>query len=141
MKHVRMSANLLKMRANFVNSTKKPEDIELEFLKPEDKYDGNIGLQTIRLTAILKYAKRELIVRGKKIESVKNSSQARDQLARVILMEQNEKLTRKALDEVKWTKELKPKLMSTGGLTFKLLHPENVLVAKEIWTISCGGNT
>ena len=61
-------------------------------------------------------------------------------LARVILMEQNKKLTREALDKEKWTKDLKPKLMSTGGLTFKLLHPENVVVAKEIWTISCGGN-
>ena len=136
-----MSANLLKMRANFDKSTKHPKDIKLECLKPEDKYDGKIGFQTLRLTAILKYAKRELIVRGKNIENVKNSLQAQDQLARVILMERNKKLTREALNKEKWTKELKkPKLMSTGSLTFKLLHPENVVVAKEVWTISCGGS-
>ena len=64
---------------------------------------------------MLKYAKRELIVRGKNIENVKNSSQAQDQLARVILMEQNKKLMREALDEEKWMKELKLKLMSMGA--------------------------
>ena len=47
MKHIHMSANLLKIRANFDKSIKKPEDIEPEVLKPEDKYNGNIGLQTL----------------------------------------------------------------------------------------------